>query len=1174
MKRDKVTYLSESFKNGSHKSKHRSQPSCHSISDLSTLTAHSPIASLHFSSSHPPPNTERPKEAFQEVTADFDMKLSAHERWVRALKKVLKKNSAILQPVSEGAAWRLEDDDAYQPNTSPSLEDTPFAQTCTQLYYTAPPQAQQTTSGDRSPKNGSNGSLVKLARRFSQRGERKEVRAMPLSSDDSQPQHRQRSVSVDSDYESDFSYASAPHDWLINVLLTEEYKRLLQKSPGDVRKAHSMESLVQAGDKSKSANSIPPSPSAPIRLQRSWSAKKRHGSSLEVDTIMERQTDKTKRGSKLINEFQAFFDAVEHQDLDEVEAILKWNTLDVNQANSDDFTALDIAIMTNNMPMARLLLANGARENSRFLMKDARITKLNKLINSAERIIKDLTSRIVNSNKIKDANTKDLGKQLMEWEWQLQLLTRMKKGFESARAPDVPVSVQLTVASSTALHVSFQEPHNVNGASVTRYKIEWTTSEDFQLLSGEHILYDVRNLSYVIQGLIKGTTYYVRVSAFNMKGFGPSQTSSPSCAVPSSWRDCENSSPRFSNQLFLVDELFRKVRDSRPADSAEMRMSSPRASPSQVRKTVRKSLKNFFQSAPKFQKHLKRGIYLATILYHEDRIMVTTEDHIPIVEADENFPSNYQQDFLWFMKVAKTWEDVDLLRTDLSHSNSSSATVLFRNKLLSAVAHLQSVLCVQDLGQLYFEPIRDNHGTMIWLLMSHIKEPRMLPSTAVKWIPLNRMLKRKSMSTETPSASELLMNSLPEKLIHNRSSGHPLTRGLYLAYLRMRSSVDTIRVQVPEKQPNILPHLKIRDNPNVSQEEWQWLHNLDLNEIKSKPSSAQEQFQQQLSDRAKELLKTVNIEERDALAHRICDLEIIELNDEVSVILLFPPPGNVCLGPGTSDEWLIGTDYISVPVPVFELAHLSTYHPNFTRRFARLSSILELDNILSQQTLREAFSDEELTDAKDRQDQIGNFVTNLETIWKSMRWLTDILQYARDRQVTGGVPLSVLYAPPPSPLEMNDNNVNTANPQTEDIDEKVSSLNFNNNQLDAESFMKQKPTSKLTSGILKVYPAYQSGLSKGTSVKLHVTNRTTCREIVNLVIQQLNKTIESRKLDAPLYDEDQWHEFCLIASVGNMEHTLLDDFCPLQLQNPWTKGQLLVRPKEADVSNIGPSTCI
>lgn len=67
-----------------------------------------------------------------------------------------------------------------------------------------------------------------------------------------------------------------------------------------------------------------------------------------------------------------------------------------------------------------------------------------------------------------------------------------------------------------------------------------------------------------------------------------------------------------------------------------------------------------------------------------------------------------------------------------------------------------------------------------------------------------------------------------------------------------------------------------------------------------------------------------------------------------------------------------------------------------------------------------------------------------------------------------------------------------------DIGDTVSSLNFNNNltssQLDVESFMKQKQTSKLTSGILKVYPAYQSGLAKGTSVKVrrhHANNVRT-----------------------------------------------------------------------------------
>ena len=56
---------------------------------------------------------------------------------------------------------------------------------------------------------------------------------------------------------------------------------------------------------------------------------------------------------------------MEHQDLDTARLILETNGLDVNVVNEDEFTALDIAVMTNNMPMARLLLSCGARENPR-----------------------------------------------------------------------------------------------------------------------------------------------------------------------------------------------------------------------------------------------------------------------------------------------------------------------------------------------------------------------------------------------------------------------------------------------------------------------------------------------------------------------------------------------------------------------------------------------------------------------------------------------------------------------------------------------------------------------------------------------------------------------------------------------------------------------------------------
>ena len=72
---------------------------------------------------------------------------------------------------------------------------------------------------------------------------------------------------------------------------------------GDVRKAHSMESLVQTGSDIDKASSIPPSPSAPSKLHRSWSGKKRNGSNSEMDGVGSKG-DKNKRSSKYIYDIQ------------------------------------------------------------------------------------------------------------------------------------------------------------------------------------------------------------------------------------------------------------------------------------------------------------------------------------------------------------------------------------------------------------------------------------------------------------------------------------------------------------------------------------------------------------------------------------------------------------------------------------------------------------------------------------------------------------------------------------------------------------------------------------------------------------------------------------------------------------------------------------------------------
>ena len=48
------------------------------------------------------------------------------------------------------------------------------------------------------------------------------------------------------------------------------------------------------------------------------------------------------------------------------------------------------------------------------------------------------------------------------------------------------------------------------------------------------------------------------------------------------------------------------------------------------------------------------------------------------------------------------------------------------------------------------------------------------------------------------------------------ASGKTLSRGLYLGYLKLSSSMENINIMVPEATPNSLPHVKIRDNAHIS----------------------------------------------------------------------------------------------------------------------------------------------------------------------------------------------------------------------------------------------------------------------------------------------------------------------------------------------------------------------
>ncbi|XP_052127107.1 uncharacterized protein LOC127750201 isoform X1 [Frankliniella occidentalis] len=71
-----------------------------------------------------------------------------------------------------------------------------------------------------------------------------------------------------------------------------------------------------------------------------------------------------------------------------------------------------------------------------------------------------------------------------------------------------------------------------------------------------------------------------------------------------------------------------------------------------------------------------------------------------------------------------------------------------------------------------------------------------------------------------------------------------------------------------------------------------------------------------------------------------------------------------------------------------------------------------------------------------------------------------------------------------------------------------------------------------SSGILQVYAAYKTGLASGSSLKVHVP-QTSAREVVYLVVKQLNLAAVRKGKGGPVYPDDRLENFCLLPFAVN-----------------------------------------
>ncbi|KAM9425570.1 ankyrin repeat and fibronectin type-III domain-containing protein 1 isoform 2-T3 [Pholidichthys leucotaenia] len=760
----------------------------------------------------------------------------------------------------------------------------------------------------------------------------------------------------------------------------------------------------------------PASPNAAKRLYRNLSEKLRGSTSSFEDAYFFGKTDRLRKASTMQGS-DCIFEAVEQQDLDAVQILLyqfSIEELDLNTPNSQGLTPLDIAIMTNNTPIAKLLLKAGGKESPHFGSVESREAHLSSLVLEAEQRAADLAAQAQRDGLSLEACHKD--KQLRAWEWRSKLYKRMRTGFQHARAPEAPSMVRLSVSSSTTLTITFQEPQCLNSTVVTKYKVEWSCLKDFSLLAGEMVLDNLQSLKCTISGLTTGRLYYVRVSAYNMKGWGPPTSSLPPSAAPSNWRESDGREPRRRGHIEAMERLLQQVRATHThyccGDPSKLQNPSRKQS-------VSRSLKHLFNSSNKFVKTLKRGIYLAAVFYHKDSLLVTAEEQIPIVEVDDSYSSSLMQDFLWFTKLSCMWEDVRWLRQSMSVSMSSSSTLQVRHKMLTAVGQLQNLLGTHNLGRVHYEPIKDRHGNVLLVTIRDTESQHSL--FCGKWMQVTKLQsQRKSLSTpEEPYALDILIITMQDILAYQRRSTHRLAPGLYLGYLKLSSSVDQIRVLVSQRTPNMLCHTRIRDNANVSREEWDWIQTLsaagekecsgeDGEETERRAESHAPLLYYELRTAIKSLLKQINLPLHQALHFRVYSQEVVELGHGVSFLLLLPAADDVCSAPGQSNPYAPLSGFLHLPLQMFELVHFCTYKEKFISLYCRLSSVLDLDALITQQALREAITDSELATAKQRHQLIQDYIQQLDEMRRDLRWLTDALQYARYKQPHGGVPITCL----------------------------------------------------------------------------------------------------------------------------------------------------------------------
>ncbi|CAF0768060.1 unnamed protein product, partial [Brachionus calyciflorus] len=767
------------------------------------------------------------------------------------------------------------------------------------------------------------------------------------------------------------------------------------------------------------------------------------------DTMVQTFSDK-KMNKVMANEIMeisetSIFDIIEREVTELLRKKLIVTPQCINSINEYDLTPLDMALMLNNKEMITLLLKNGAIENPTLSdwndRYDRICSRLSDLDSNLRNFLEEFDVSALDHEKIEeyDLILKDL-------DFKMRLTRRMKYFYENINYPGEVKNIALEINSPTSLMVRFEEPDNSEDVFIIKYLIEWSSSSTFEPLDGQIVLsfVDTSRKEYIISNLVMFKVYYVRVSCANIKGYGTYSLSDPSFGIPSYWRDGEFVQNKLSIQRKKLVDLDNEINLSKSnLEFVNPTLLNQLQKFSKSKKTtgLKRNLKTIFTLALattslnsssyssvnvnslKFAKQIKKcSAYLVCVMHDGDKILTTLEDTFPMIEIDENYSfQNINSDFQFLVKLSFNWTDIDNFKTQIEQSITTSS-LRFKYLTLCVIKQMQNLLEVNDLGRVYHNYIKNgSNGSVFFILVKKITTS--LNQNLVKLNPIEKLLdkntnfsnkeindiKNSSINSNNFNKNNedtaFLLKYLKLIIEYDINCNKKLSRGFYVAFLKLQSSIELIKVMVPFKIPNSLPCEKIRDNPNVSREEWNLLKSvkldfdkLSINELNSIKCI------KQILEAIDRLFKKFDICGDEMQNSRLITRELIEVNEDVTLLLICPTAEQTCIMQLTEDNNQLAPmkihndfEYIYLPVQLFEAVHLSAYDLEFIKNYVKISIKLELELFASNQFNREAFSNEEIEISKKILSLVGKYQRSLEDIWKESRWIINCINNARDK---------------------------------------------------------------------------------------------------------------------------------------------------------------------------------